>query len=54
MDFFVYDVLLSRPHGYSGTGGTGLSREEYERYTKEIRFRSIFFFGGGKGDGGRG
>eukprot|EP00434_Breviolum_minutum_P005393 symbB.v1.2.004756.t1/scaffold242.1/size254583/3 len=36
VDFFVYDVLLSRPHGDSGGG---LSREEYERYTKEIRFR---------------
>ena len=38
VDFFVYDVLLSRPHGDSGSG---LSREEYERYTKEIRFRFV-------------
>ena len=38
VDLYIYDVQLARPHGEEGTGG--LTREEYERYTKAIRFRS--------------
>eukprot|EP00438_Fugacium_kawagutii_P010022 Skav212654 [mRNA] locus=scaffold1227:163833:167726:+ [translate_table: standard] len=45
IELFIYDVKLARPHQEatsegSGGVGCGLSREEYERYTKAIRFRS--------------
>ncbi|CAE8635674.1 unnamed protein product [Polarella glacialis] len=39
VDFFVYNVRLTRPHGDVGSFGSsscGLTREEYERHSKEI------------------
>jgi len=38
VEFYSYTVRLARPHGEEEAGG-GLTREEYERHTKEIRFR---------------
>ena len=45
VDLFIYDVKLARPHEGDGgvaslASGSGLTREEYERYTKAIRFRT--------------
>ena len=44
VDLFIYEVKLARPHpsgdGESGASGSGLTREEYERFTKAIRFRT--------------
>ena len=36
VELFIYEIQLARPHGDTVAG---LSREEYERFTKEIRFR---------------
>ena len=40
VDLFIYDVKLARPHEGDGASGSGLTREEYERFTKAIRFRT--------------
>ncbi|CAJ1388200.1 unnamed protein product [Effrenium voratum] len=37
-DLFMYEVCLARPHAENGEE-VGVTREEYERWTKEIRFR---------------
>ena len=39
VDLFVYEVRLARPHLDAGDGVFGVTREKYERWTKEIRFR---------------
>ena len=33
-------MKLARPHEGDGASGSGLTREEYERFTKAIRFRT--------------
>ena len=39
VDFFIYEVRLARPHADARSETSGLSREDYERWTKEIRYR---------------
>ena len=40
VELYVYEVRLARPHGVDGVDEVfGVTREEYERWTKEIRFR---------------
>ena len=39
VDLYIYDVNLARPHADVASTACGLSREDYERWTKEIRYK---------------
>ena len=39
VDLYIYDVQLTRPHTDVSSEMCGLCREDYERFTKEIRFK---------------